>query len=386
MTAAPVHRATVATFAAFGASGLAFASLFARVPQIRDQLHLSPGALGLTLLAASGGAVLALVLSGPVVARHGSRRVVAVSAVLFAVGLATAAVGATGDVALTVVGLVALGLGTGAWDVAMNLQGTVLERHLRRSIMSRLHAGFSVGSVAGALLGTAMVALRVPVRVHLVGIALVVAVFVPIFGRAFLPDGAASSVAAPRTGFAAWREPRTILIGLFVLAFTMAEGAGHDWIVIAAVDDHEAPAALGTLAFATFVAAMTAGRWCGPWLLDRWGRVAVLRLLALTGLAGTALFVFAPGLPLALVGALLWGVGTALGFPVGMSAAAEDPSAAAGRVSVVATIGYCAFLAGPPLLGLLGDRLTVLRALLVIAALFGLGALLSGALRPVGAR
>jgi MFS family permease len=91
-------------------------------------------------------------------------------------------------------------------------------------------------------------------------------------------------------------------------------------------------------------------------------------------------------LPLALAGALLWGLGTALGFPVGMSAAAEDPRAAAGQVSVVATIGYCAFLAGPPLIGLLGDRLTVLRALTVVAVLFGLAAFLSGALRGLAAR
>ncbi|MEV0717466.1 MFS transporter [Asanoa sp. NPDC050611] len=386
MTADPaVRRATVATFAAFGMSGLAFASLFARVPQIRDQLGLSPAALGLTLLSGSAGAVLALVLSGPVVARFGSRLVATVSSVLFAVGLTGAAFGALVGVAPTVVGLFLLGIGTGAWDVAMNLQGTVLERHLDRPVMSRLHAGFSVGSVVAALAGAGLVALRVPVAAHLTAVAVLVAVVVPAYALWFLPDrsGDVPVAAAARTGFGAWREPRTLLIGLFVLTFTMAEGAGHDWIVIAAVDGHGASPAVGTLAFAVFLAAMTAGRWSGPWLLHRHGRVAVLRACALVGLTGGALFVFAPVLPLALVGALLWGLGTALGFPVGMSAAASDPVAAAGRVSVVATIGYCAFLAGPPLIGLLGDRLTVLRALTVVAVLFGGAVFLSGALRGV---
>ncbi|MDG4825510.1 MFS transporter [Asanoa sp. WMMD1127] len=386
MTPESLRGATVATFAAFGASGLAFASLFARIPQIRDQLGLTPGGLGLTLLAGSAGSVLALVLAGPVVARHGSRRVVSVSAVLFAVGLATAAVGALVAVLPVVVGLFVLGAATGAWDVAMNLQGTVLERHLGRPIMSRLHAGFSVGTVAGALVGAALVALSVPVAVHLGVVAVVVAGCVPGFARGFLPDEPASAGPAPRTGFGAWREPQTLLIGLFVLAFTLAEGAGNDWIVIAAVDGHRAAPAIGTLAFAAFLAAMTAGRWCGPWLLHRYGRVPVLRGLAVTGLVGAALFVFAPALPLALAGAVLWGLGTALGFPVGMSAAAADPAFAAGRVSVVATIGYCAFLAGPPLLGLLGDRLTVLRALVVVAVLFGVATFLSGALREGAAR
>jgi MFS family permease len=373
-----VRRATVATFIAFGASGLAFASLFARIPQIRDQLHLDPAALGLTLLAGSAGSVLALILSGPVVARFGSRRVVQISALLFAAGLAAAAFGALVGVPPVLAGLFVLGVGTGAWDVAMNLQGTVVERHLDRTIMSRLHAGFSVGSVLGALAGAAMVALEVPVAAHLTAIAVLVAVVVPGYARRFLPDVREAGTVAARTGFTAWREPRTILIGLFVLAFTLAEGAGNDWIVIAAVDGHDAAPAIGTLAFAAFLAAMTLGRWCGPWLLHRYGRVAVLRALALTGLAGAALFVFSPVLPLAVVGALLWGLGAALGFPVGMSAAAEDPDRAAGRVSVVATIGYCAFLAGPPLLGLLGDQITVLRALTAIAVLFGFAALLAG--------
>jgi len=377
-----VHRATVATFAAFGASGFAFASWFARIPQFRDQLHLGAAELGLTLLAGSAGAVLALVLSGPFVARFGSRRVVTVSSVLFAAGMATMAVGALVGLAPAVIGLFVLGSGTGAWDVAMNLQGAVVERRLDRPIMSRLHAGFSVGTVVGALAGAAMVALHVPLAVHLTAIAVIVALAVPGFARGFLPDiegPQGGDAPAPRTGFAAWREPRTLLIGLFVLAFTLAEGAGSDWIVIAAVDGHHTSAALGTLAFAAFLAAMTIGRWCGPWLLHRYGRVAVLRALALTGLVGTALFVFTPTLPLAVAGTVLWGLGASLGFPVGMSAAAEDPEAAAGRVSVVASIGYCAFLAGPPLLGLLGDQVTVLRALTAVAVLFGFAALLTGA-------
>jgi MFS family permease len=122
---------------------------------------------------------------------------------------------------------------------------------------------------------------------------------------------------------------------------------------------------------------MTAGRWFGPHLLDRYGRVPVVRVLAVVGLVGLALFVFSPAGALAFVGALLWGLGASLGFPVGMSAGAEDPARAAARVSVVSSIGYCAFLAGPPLIGFLGHHVTVLRALIVVAALFGLAALIA---------
>jgi fucose permease len=292
-----------------------------------------------------------------------------------------------------VVGLFLLGFGNGAWDVAMNVQGTVVERQLGRSVMSRFHAGFSLGTVAGALVGAAMVALHVGVTVHLAAVALVVALVVPWYARRFVPDqdgaqphgalGPQDAAPAKVGAFAAWREPRTLLVGVFVLAFAFAEGTGNDWISVAAIDGHHVSAAVGTLAFAAFLTAMTVGRWYGPGLLDRYGRVPVVRVLAAVGVAGVALFVFAPSPWLAFAGTLLWGVGVSLGFPVGMSAGGDDPRRAAARVSVIASIGYCAFLAGPPTIGFLGDQVTVLRALTVVAVLLGLAALISAVVAPL---
>ncbi len=205
----------------------------------------------------------------------------------------------------------------------------------------------------------------------------------------FVPDqagrdeAAAATSGAARASLAAWREPRTLLIGAFVLAFAFAEGAGTDWISIAVIDGHDTSAAVGTLAFATFLAAMTAGRWFGPWLLDTYGRVRPLRGLILVAIAGLLLFSFGPGVPSAFAGALLWGVGIALGFPTGMSAGADDPARAAPRVSVISSIGYCAFLAGPPLIGFLGQRGTVPHALTSVIAMLMLAGLIAGATRPL---
>jgi fucose permease len=300
--------------------------------------------------------------------------------VLFGAGMAIAAAGMLAGVAPVVVGLVVLGVATAAWDVAMNLQGTVVERRLGRSMMSRFHAGFSVGTVIGALIGTVMVALRVPVAVHLAGVAVVVPVVVPVAASRFLADG--RPTARTRRAFAAWTERRTVLIGLFALAFTLAEGAGTDWIGLGAIDGHGFAAWAGTLAFAAFLAAMTAGRWFGPGLLDRYGRVRVVRALTITACAGTVLFVVAPAPPLAFAGALLWGLGISLGFPVAISTAGEDPAHAAGRVSVISSIGYCAFLAGPPAIGFFGAHVTVLRALLAVAAVLALAAASSRIVSP----
>jgi predicted MFS family arabinose efflux permease len=288
----------------------------------------------------------------------------------------------------------ALGVGNGTWDVAMNVEGSAVEQDLEQAIMPRFHAGFSVGTVAGALIGAAMVALHVPVTAHLAVVAVAVAVVVPLAVRDFFDDHAAHAPtatgiqhgeAAPgaerASALARWREPRTLAIGLFVLSFAFAEGAGNDWISVAVIDGYGTSAALGTLAFALFLSAMTGARWFGPGLLDRYGRVIVARALALVGIAGILLFVFSPTTPLAFAGAALWGTGAALGFPLGMSAASDEPVAAAGRVSVVSSIGYCAFLAGPPLIGFVGDRTSVLRAILIVGGLLAVAALIASSVR-----
>jgi predicted MFS family arabinose efflux permease len=315
---------------------------------------------------------------------------------LLAVGLATVAIGYQVGVAAVVIGLVLVGFANGAWDVAMNVQGALVEHHRGRAIMPRFHAGFSIGTVAGALLGALMVAVHVSVTIHLVGVAILIAASIPFAVRDFVPDAHASAADAghpaaedgagrlnPGTGLHRWREPRTLLIGVVVLAFAFTEGSGNDWIGVALIDGYGTSAAVGSLGFAAFLVAMTTVRWFGTGLLDRYGRVVVLRALSLVAIAGLMLFVFSPYAPLAFVGALLWGSGASLGFPVGMSAAADEPAAAAGRVSVVSSIGYCAFLGGPPLIGFIGDRDTVLHALLSVAVLLAVAMALANALRPL---
>ncbi|MFI5906077.1 MFS transporter [Dactylosporangium sp. NPDC051541] len=385
---AQAGAATRATYAAFIWSGVASASWASRIPQIRDALHLAPSKLGLVLLSMAAGSILALVGSGHIVARFGSRKTVAVMAALLTVALAGAASGYHLGIAPVVVSLLLFGFAMGAWDVAMNVQGAVVERAVGRSIMARFHAGFSVGTVAGALLGALMVTLHVPVTLHLALTAIVVGASTIYAVRTFMPDGAAES--APAEGDSGlqhtlrfWREPRTLLVGVFVLAFALAEGTGIDWISISMIDGYQASAAVGTLAFAVFLAAMTTGRWFGPDLLDRYGRVPVLRALSVITVAGLALFIFGPNVLTAFIGALLWGLGTSLGFPVGMSAASDDPRFAAPRVSVVASIGYCAFLGGPPMIGFLGDHFTVIKSLVAVTVLVALAAMIANAIKPL---
>ena len=380
-----LRRATRGVYLVFIGSGLGFASWAARIPQVRAELDLTPAALGLVLLAIAAGSLIALPSAGVIVHRIGAAKTIVVMALIFATGIAIAGAGVPLGIAPLVLGLVLMGFGNGGWDVAMNVEAAAVEQQLKRSIMSRFHAGFSLGTVIGALLGAAMNALHVSVTVNLLLIALLLAVAVPLSTRSFLPAGTeAHDDRSRRTHpLRAWIEPRTLLIGLFVLTMAFAEGTATDWVGVATIDSYGATAALGSLAYGVFVTSMTIGRWYGAQILDRFGRVPVLRASAASALLGLVIVVFGPSLGTAMVGTVLWGLGTALGFPVGMSAAADQQRYAAGRVSVVATIGYVAFLAGPPLVGLIGNQVGVLRALGVTAALLAIGLLVAGATGPI---
>ncbi|GAA1890098.1 MFS transporter [Asanoa iriomotensis] len=365
-----VLRARTAVAFVFGLNGVALASWFARVPVARDALGLSAGQLGALLLALSGGAVLALPVAGMTVHRLGSAKTVAAATTLASAGLALTGIGAGvfGSTTIAAVGLFALGYGSGTCEVAMNVEGAVVERRLARTIMPRFHAAWSLGTVSGALAGAACARVGVPIAVHLSVAAVVMVTGTVLATAAFLPDTAEGDQprsARPRV-LAAWREPRTLLVGLLVLVMGFTEGTANDWLAVAFVDGHEVGAAAGAAAFGVFVVAMTVGRTVGTAALDAWGRGPVLFGTMLAAAAGALLAVLAGSVTLALCGVALWGLGASLGFPVGMSAAADDEHLAPARVSVVAVIGYTAFLAGPPLVGFLGDHVGVLRALLVV--------------------
>jgi predicted MFS family arabinose efflux permease len=384
-----VLTARTAVAVVFLLNGLAVGSWFARVPAARDVLGLTAGELGVLLLALSAGALLALFTAGVVAHRLGAVGAVATGTLLLAAGLTLAgsAIGWWASAPGTAVALFAIGYGAGTCEVAMNIEAATVERLMGRAVMPRFHAAWSIGTVLGAVAGAAAARIGLPVAIHLGLVAAVVLAGTLAAIRLFLspagrwrPADPGPSDPGPGGGgrtkpagaargsgvLAAWREPRTLLVGLLVLVVAFTEGTANDWVAVAFIDGYRVSEATGAVAFGVFVAAMTVGRTVGAPALDRWGRVPVLLVTMLLAIVGTVIAVFAGSLPLAIVGVAVWGLGASLGFPVGMSAAGDDAEHAAARVSVVAVIGYTAFLAGPPLVGFLGDRVGTLRALLVV--------------------
>lgn len=373
-------RGRSATLAVFFVNGFAFASWVSRLPDIKSTLGLSPGQLGVALLALSVGALIGLPAAGPLTRRFGSSVVVSTGAAGIAVGLVGVAIGADvfGLLAVLMAGLFIAGVGNGMWDVGQNVHGARVEQGLGVEIMAWFHAAFSAGTVTGALVGAAAVWVRVPILWHLGAVAVIVLIAVWTSTSRFIDEAPVldAATASSSTGATAWTEPRTLLIGLMVLAAAFTEGAANDWLAVAFIEGHDVRPSNGVLALTVFLMFMTIGRLAGPWVLARFGRVVVLRVLFASAVAGSLLVVFGSTW-IAFVGAAIWGIGASLGFPVGMSAAADDPERAAQRIAVVSTIAYGAFLAGPPLVGFIGDQIGVLESLLVVGATAMIGFALS---------
>jgi MFS family permease len=384
---AGLKAAAVATFVVFGINGLVFASWAARIPAVTETLQITSGQMGTLLLCTAVGSLLALPTAGLVVGRLGTANTVRLGGLLAgAAGAGIALSLAVASIPGTAVSLFFFGIAIGLWDVSQNIEGADVEHKMRRTIMPQFHAAFSGGAFVGALIGAGLSNLGVDLPVHLlviVGIVVVVTMIAPRYFLPHIPAATPEGEAKPAKGPSAWRDSRTLLIGVVVLGATLTEGAGNDWIAKASVDGLGTSESTGALMFALFVLAMTAMRFFGGQVIDRYGRVAVLRASMAAAAAGLCLFVLAGNVWLAAAGAALWGVGAALAFPMGMSAAADDPKHAAARVSVVSTLGYISFLAGPPLLGYLGDLTGIHLALLAILAPILLALLLAGAAKPL---
>ncbi|WP_419817999.1 MFS transporter [Glaciibacter flavus] len=387
-----------AIFAIFFLSGLSMATWVARIPAVRDDAHLALVTVGFVILGMSIGSVIGLIAAPWMMARLGARRSMMVSLFIVSVGLVVVGLGSTvfGSLPVLIIGMALLGFGNGSVDVAMNVEGALAERANGKTLMPLMHAFFSFGTAAGAGIGVLASAIRLPVLWNfsivavLVAIAIVVAVrFVPVDADA--EDTVADAPSVPwrervRENLSAWGDVRLLLIGVIMLGMSFAEGGANDWVALAVVDGHGGDNTFGAVVFGVFTISMTVARVLGGPVLDRFGRVPVLRVCAAIGIVGLSLFIWGSEPWMYITGTVLWALGCALGFPVGMSAAADDPKRAAARVSAVAIIGYCAFLAGPPLLGFLGQHFGILNALIVLLVLMVASGLAAPAAREQGTR
>jgi MFS family permease len=385
-----VARWRWAVTAAFGLGGIAISTWGPRLPAIKAGLGVDTATIGLLLAGGTVGSILGLLASAPV--RHwlGGRRAVAGALLLIAAAMALLGLALTlRSIPLVAVAFVIIGLGIGTLDVLINVEGAAVEQAAGRTLMPVMHAAWSIGVAAGSGIGAACAALGITPSAQLIGEAVVIAA-AAVAAAAGIPDGRRAPAQQPsgnrgamlRRWLRGWLDWRLLLIGVVMLGVELGEGSAGNWLTLAVRNDYDQGAAVAALFFTTFAVAEALARIFGGPVVDRLGRVKAIRVTAALGVIGVVLFIEARDPWLALAGVVLWAVGVSMGFPLGMSAAAESGPDPAARVSVVASIGYFANLAGPPVIGLLAQSAGLLGALWLIAALFLAAFAAAGSLGP----
>ncbi|PGM56152.1 MFS transporter [Bacillus sp. AFS053548] len=382
----------VAIYFIFALTGFAFASWVSRTPAIRDALGSTTAEMGVIIFGLSVGSIIGLISASILIAQKGGRFVMFFGLLVVSIGLLV--VGISGswltNSILVFLGLIVFGFGQGICDVAMNVEGTAVERAAQKSLLTGFHAAFSLGTLLGALVGSTMTKSGISVPIHLSITALVIVLTV-FYLYPFIPADTGKEVASDsdkvnraKEYITVWKERRTVMIGIIVLGMAFVEGSANDWLPLIMVDGYNVTPAMGSIAYGIFVGSMTIGRAIGDKILDRFGRVIVLRASALLAFVGLIIVIMSHSFVVATIGIVFWGLGAAFGFPVGLSAAGDDPHRVAARVSAVSTAGYLAFLVGPPFLGIIGEHVGLLRALIFVLIAVTISGLLSKAAKPIG--
>ena len=405
------RRWTIAVLVVFTLFGFGFGNWLARLPAMRDHLGASTFDMSVIGLTLASGSVLGLIVAGQSVTWLGPRRAILYGtlgqALFMPLGAALLWWG------LPLPGMAALavfGFFFSSSDVAMNVSGAAAERALGKPRMPLLHGGYSFGGVAAMGIGAIAELLSVPVPLHLAAVfALIVAGIVwavrwiprvepataadeplPIntsTGPIQLLANPAAEPAPREPGkYSPWRDPRIIVIGLVAMSLSFTEGTATDWLPLALADHRGFTNSAAALALGVFFIAMLSTRAAGSMLLARFGRVTLLRASAIAAGTAIVLMYLLPYGWSAYACAALWGVGSALGFPIGVSAAADDPKTAVRGVATVSAIAYAAFLIGPMAIGFLGEHFGLLRAFLPITVLLAFVVFAAGAAREPGAQ
>ncbi len=359
VAARPV-RARAATATVFVLHAVVFGSWTPHVPLVKERIGLNDGTLGLALLGAPVGSVLAMLAIGSVIARWGSRRSVVVAMVGY--GLAAPTIGLADSLPALFVALGLLGAFQGALDISMNAQAVAIESEYGRPIMSSFHAYWSLGAFAGTGLGVIGVSLGVSLATQLAVIGILVALGAPFLVRPLLRTDRASGddhrIVLP------WGNRFLLLLGGIMFAALLCEGAAGDWAAVYLRDALGAPTAIAGLGYAAFALAMLFGRAMGDRWVVAYGGGPVVGVLAAAGAVALAAALVVGHPVAALVGFAVYGLGLACIVPVCFSAAAASGGSHAGHsIAAVATAGWAGFLIGPPVIGALAHATSLPLAL-----------------------
>lgn len=440
-----VARWVRAIVVVFMMMGLSFGTWLSRLPSVRDELGASTLQMSVYGLCVAAGSLVGLLAAGRLVERFGPRRIIAVTVVAQMIALPGAvALLLAGAAPLGLVALFAYGFNFSTTDISINVSGANAERAYRRSRMSLMHAGYSIGAVAAMAFGAAAEALKLPLQLHFIVMLSIIGLCTfAVLGRipkdelalrargeagsldlsgpvpavvvetdpgarqaivttsgsipvipsphpapesapAPAPASASASASKPEPGkrrYSPWRNPTVLLIGLITLSAGLIEGTPADWLPLALVDGRGVSNEFGTVMLGVFFGSVVAARVAGSAFLNRFGRVVVLRASFALAAAGVLTVILVPTGAGMVLGTIAWGLGTGVCWPVTISAAADNPETAVLDVAAVSAVGYTSMLLGPMVFGLIGERFGLLQAFWLLPFFAALGLLLASRTR-----
>ena len=365
-------RAFWSVMTTFLIHGLCFSAWVSRIPSVKTMLGLSDGALGLSLLGSAIGSVIAIPVSGTLVAHYGARRVTMLTSYGFSLAVALPAF-AQGPLSLFFA-LFAYGAMAGSNDVAMNAEAVATEGLLGVRAISRFHGMFSVAGMAGSAAGSLIASRGVAPVVHL-GIAALLLVGISTIAARLMPEvPAPEATAKSKTLF---RKVPAALVALSAIGFCifLSEGAVGDWAGVFLKQVIHTSDGFAPLGYAVFSAAMAVFRMLGDWISAKLGGDVTVRLGATIAAAGLLLVVLAGQPWQVLVGLMATGAGFSAIIPLVFAAGGRFKSLAPGiGVATVSGLGYLGFLVGPPMIGFISQESSLRWGLFLLVVLSSIAA------------
>lgn len=365
-TGAPSKR--VATQMIFFVTGMAMGLWGALVPYAQLRTHAEASTLGLLLLCLGAGSLLSMLSSGKIIGRFGCRNVIVAAVVLYCLTLPLLAM--VSDNWLLGLCLFIFGMGIGLADVAVNVQGAMVEQAAGEPLMSGFHCLWSVGGIAGAGAGALLLSSGVTPQGSACYVVILVLLGTAYSIRSLLPFGAHEEerVEGQRKGRPNFR---LVLIAVMMMICFMAEGAVLDWSGVFLTGERGLALEHAGLGFAVFAIAMSLMRLTGDAIVSALGRKQVLVVGGILGIAGYLMVVLLPGWILPICGFALVGIGVANIAPVLFTLAGQEKVMPVNMsVAMVATLGYLGILGGPALIGFIAHFSSLYVAFSVVAAAF----------------
>lgn len=360
-------RIRLAVAAFYFCQGLAFASWASRIPTIKQHLGLSEAQLGTVLLMLPIGQLLTMPLSGRLVSKYGSHRLLPIVGFLYVANLFTIAL-APNMWALGAA-LLFFGIIGNMCNISVNTQGVLAEGIYERSIMSSFHGTWSIAGFTGALIGLICMTLKLSIETHFLIITGIVWTL-NLLNRKYL--ALPSGIQTKKGGFAFKLDKLLISLGVVGFCSMATEGAMFDWSGVYFDEVVHAPKSLIVLGYAAFMVMMALARFVGDKALSRFGRQRMLQGSGILMFLGMALAVSYPSLIASTLGFMLVGLGVACNVPVVYSVAGKHPTISSGMaLAMVSSLSYLGFLIGPPLIGYIAE-LSSLRFSYGVFSLFGI--------------